>query len=168
VMTALAAIVPRLIRRAALGTRATHESVGQKRARLRIVELLDVSLLHEPGLADCPPEFGAKRSVLLAVRAAVIRELNIEAGKVAFVGGLDFGDQRLLAAAFLPCANHRGRAVRVVGAHVNAAVADELLEAHPNIGLDGLEQIPDVDIRVDIRQSGRDKNSTHNESSQLR
>ena len=101
VMAALAAVVARLIGRLALRTRAANESIGQKRARLRIVKLLDVALLDQPGLADRPPEFVAQRAVLRAVRAAVVVELDVEAGKVAFVGGLHLGDQLFLAAAFL-------------------------------------------------------------------
>ena len=88
-------------------------------------------------------------------------EADVEPGQVAFVVGLHLGDQLFLAAALLTRANHRGRAMRVVGAHVHAAIADELLEAHPDIGLNRLKQIPNVDIRVDVGQRRGDKDSTH-------
>ena len=55
------------------------------------------------------------------------------------------------------------RAVRVVGTHVDAAVADQLLEPHPDVGLDVLEQIPDVDVAVGVGQGGSDENATHSE-----
>ena len=65
-----------------------------------------------------------------------------------------FGDERLFAHAGLPGANHDRRAVRVVGTDVDAAVADELLESHPDIGLDVLDQVADVDRRH-WRRAGR-------------
>ena len=66
-----------------------------------IEELLDVALLDQAGLADRLPEFVAQRAVLRAVRAAVVVELDVEAGEVALVGRLHLGDQLFLAAAFL-------------------------------------------------------------------
>jgi hypothetical protein len=38
-----------------------------------------------------------------------------------------------------------GGAVGVVGAHVAAVVAAHLLEAHPDVGLDVLDQVAEVD-----------------------
>ena len=74
---------------------------------------------------------------------------------------LHLGDQRLFADALLPGADHDRRAVRVVGADVDAAVADELLEAHPNVGLDVLDQVADVDVAVGVGQGGGDEDATH-------
>ena len=59
VVAALAAVVAVLIRRLALRARAVDEPVGQERAGLRVVELLDVLLLHEPGLADRLPRISS-------------------------------------------------------------------------------------------------------------
>jgi hypothetical protein len=68
------------------------------------------------------------------------------------VGPLHVGDQLFLAAAFLPGADHDRRAVRVVGADVDAAVPAQLLEPHPDVGLDVLDQVADVDVPVGVGQ----------------
>ena len=161
VVAAAAAVVARLVGRAALGTCAADEAVGQERAGLRIVELLDVALFHQPGLANRLPNLVAQRAVLGAVRAAVVVELDIERGEVALVGLLHLGDEFLFADAGLPGADHHRRAVRVVGTHVHAAVADQLLEPHPDVGLDVLDQMADVDVAIGVGQGRGDEDSTH-------
>jgi hypothetical protein len=40
--------------------------------------------------------------------------------------------------------------MRVVSAHVDATVTDQALKPGPDIGLNRLQQIPDVDIRIDV------------------
>ena len=55
VVAAAAAIVARLVRRAALGALAAHEAIGQERADLRVKELLDVALLDQSRLANRLP-----------------------------------------------------------------------------------------------------------------
>ena len=58
-----------------------------------------------------------------------------------------------LHALFLRCQHHR-RAVGVVGAAVAAVVAAQLLEAHPDVGLDVLDHVAEVDAAVGIGQGG--------------
>ena len=95
------------------------------------------------------------------MRAAVVVELDVEVGEVALVRRLHLGDQLLLAAAFLAGADHDRRAVRVVGADVDAAVAAQLLEPDPDVGLDVLDQVADVDVPVGVGQGGGDEDATH-------
>ena len=161
VMATLAAVVAGLVGRLAVGARAADEAVGEKRPRLGIVQLLDVFRLHEPRLADRLPDLFAQRAIFGAVGAAVVVELDVEVGEVALVGRLHLGDQFLFADAGLPGADHDRRAVRVVGAEVEAVVADELLESHPDVGLDVLDQVADVDRAVGVGQGGGDEDSTH-------
>ena len=149
-----------MVRRAALGARTLHEAICQKELRVRVVEPLDIALGHEARLAGGGPNLPAQLTVLLAVRAAVVIELDIEAGEVANVGLPHVGDHGLFAAAFLPGPDHDRRAVRVVGADVDAAMAAQLLEPHPDIGLDVLHQVPDVDMPVGIGQGGGDQDAT--------
>ena len=96
----------------------------------------------------------AEFPVRLAVRAAVVVELNVEAGEVADVSVTHVGDQRLFAAAFLPSADHDRRAVRVIGADEDTLVTAQLLKADPNVGLDVFDQVADVDVPVRVRQRG--------------
>lgn len=89
-----------------------------------------------------------------AVCAAVVVERDIKRGKVAQVRFSHIGDQRLFRATFLPSPDHDRRAVRVVGADVNAAVAAQLLKTDPDIGLDVFNQVPQMNMSVGIGQSG--------------
>ncbi len=60
-----------------------------------------------------------------------------------------------------PCgANHDRRAVRVVGTDIDAAIAAQLLETHPDVGLDVLDQVPDVDRAVGVGQGTGDQDLT--------
>ena len=67
----------------------------------------------------------------------------------------------LFAAALLAGAHHDRRAVRVVGADVDGAVAAQLLEAHPDVGLDVLDQMAQVDVPVGVGQRARDQDFRH-------
>ena len=61
-------------------------------------------------------------------------------------------NQIFFAAAFFASPNHDRRAVRVVGTDVNAAIAPQLLESNPNVGLDVLDQMTNVNWSVGVRQ----------------
>ena len=100
-------------------------------------------------------------AVLRAVGAAVVVELDVEAGEVGHVGLLHPGDQLLLADALLPGADHDRRAVRVVGADVDAPLPAELLEPDPDVGLQVLDQMADVDVAVGVGQGAGDEDSSH-------
>ena len=45
----------------------------------------------------------------------------------------------------------------VVGAHVSAIVTSQLLKPHPNVGLQVLDQVADVDVPVGVGQGGGDE-----------
>jgi hypothetical protein len=69
-------------------------------------------------------------------------------------------DQLLLALALLPGAHHRRGAVRVIGADVGDAVPAQPLEAHPDVGLDVLEEVPEVNRTVRVGQRARHDETT--------
>ena len=57
--------------------------------------------------------------------------------------------------------NHDGRAVGVVGADKVHLMALHPLKAHPDIGLDVLHDVADVEIAVGVRQRGGDEKLAH-------
>jgi hypothetical protein len=120
--------------------------------------LVDVLRFDEPLAVDRIPDFVAEFAVFGTVGAAVIIEADMKAGEIPFMFGLNFGYQAFFAAAFFPGANRNGRAVRIVGTNVNTAMTAKSLKANPNIGLDVLDQVADVDRPVGIRQCGGDEN----------
>ena len=74
------------------------------------------------------------------------------------MAGLGFRDDLGLRSTFLAGANGDSRPVRVVGTDKNAAISDQLLEANPNIRLQVLDQMPDMNWTVGVRQRGGDQN----------
>jgi hypothetical protein len=56
-MAAFAAVVAGLIGRPALGARAAHKSIRQKRAHHGVEKLLNVLLLHQAGSTNRLPDF---------------------------------------------------------------------------------------------------------------
>ena len=73
------------------------------------------------------------------------------------MGLLHLRNQRFLTAPFLPGTNHDGRAVRVIRADVDALVTAQLLKADPDIGLNVLHEMAEVDRTVCIRQGRCDQ-----------
>ncbi len=110
----------------------------------------------------------AEGAVLIAVGRVVVVEVDPEVGEVAHVLGVTAGDQRLRLDPFLARPDHDRRTVGVVRADVDAGVAAHLLEAHPEIGLQILHQVPDVDGTVGIGQGGRDDDTAVGHSDLVR
>ena len=158
---ALLAVVAVLARRLALRAGPLDEAVGQEGAGLGVVELRHLFLFDQPGLAQGGPNLDADFPRFRAVGAAVVVELDLEAGEIGDVGLPHPGDQLLLAEALLPGADHDGRAVGVVGAEVDAPPPAELLEPHPDVRLKVLDQVADVDVAVGVGQCAGDQDSPH-------
>ena len=72
---------------------------------------------------------------------------------------VDPRDQLLRRDAFGLRLEHDGRAVRVVRADVVALMAAQFLKAHPNVGLHGLEDMPQMQGPVGVGQGAGDEDS---------
>jgi hypothetical protein len=94
------------------------------------------------------------------VRAAVVIKGDIELAEIREVGFPHIGDEGRFRPAFLLRTDHDRRAVRVIRTDEHAAVAAELLKAHPDIGLDVLDQMPEVNVPIGVRQRGGNENAT--------
>ena len=158
---AVVATVAVLVGRLALGAAAFDEPIGQEGARRGVVELGHLLFLDQSGLAERGPNLLANFPRFLAVGAAIVVELDLEAGEVGLVGLLHLGDQLFLGDALLPSADHDGRAVGVVGTDVDAPPPAEFLETDPDVRLQVLDQVADVDMAVGIRQGTGDQESPH-------
>ena len=152
-LAAVAVLVGRLAARA--GT--TNEAIGQEHALDRVVGLpdgapLDVTTIAQPLVDVC-----RNGAILGRMRRMVIIESNVETGEVASMLGADPLDELLRADAFLFGLEHDGRAMRIVSTHVVTFVTTHLLEPDPDVGLDVLDQVADVDRSVGIRQRAGDQ-----------
>ncbi len=83
--------------------------------------------------------------------------LDAEFAQVALVLLEHVRDQRLRRDAFLLRAQHDRRAVRVVGADVVHLVPGHAHRPHPDVGLDVLEHVPEMDRAVRVGQGVGDE-----------
>jgi hypothetical protein len=161
VRAALVATVAVLVGRFALRTSSLDEAIGQKSACHQIVKLRYLSLVNQSGFADRRPDFFAHRPIIRTMRAAVVVEFDAEPGEIADMGLAHGGDQLFLAYAFLLGPNHYGCAVRVIGANINTAMTAQLLKPDPDVGLQVLYKMTDVDVAVCIGKCAGDENFSH-------
>ena len=148
-----------LVGRLAAGARAADEPVSEKDAGLGVVELLHVARGDQAAIPQAPPDDTAQPAVGVTVGGAVMIEADLEATEIGEVCLPHRGDQCMLAAALGLGPDHDRSAVRVVGAEINGLVATQLLEPHEDIGLDVLDQVPQMDVPVGVGQGGGDENT---------
>jgi hypothetical protein len=94
------------------------------------------------------------------VGTPVIVEADSKPSEITLVLLLHLGDQLLFRAALLASANHDCRAVGIVSADVDAAISTEPLESGPNVSLDVLHQMAQVNWPISVRECGGDQNAT--------
>ena len=82
----------------------------------------------------------------------------MEAGEVPRVLAVNPVNELLGRDAFLVRAQHDGRAMGVVGTDVMHLVPLHLLEAHPDIRLNVLHEMAEMDAAVGVRQRRGDEN----------
>jgi len=87
-------------------------------------------------------------------------EFDAEVSEVALVGSLHLSDELFFRPIFLPSANHDRRAVGIVCAKVTAVVATQFLKPHPNVRLQVLDHMANMNVTIGVRQSGSDEEST--------
>jgi hypothetical protein len=82
---------------------------------------------------------------------------DVKTVEVGAAGFLDLLDELLGRPARFLGGEHDRRAVRIVGAHEMHGAALHALEAHPNVGLDVLHDVADVERPVRVGQCGGDE-----------
>ena len=146
-----------LIRRPAARAVAADQAVGQEHASLWVVGLHDVALGDMATLAAQLVDALGVAAVFLAVGRVVAVEVDAEALEIRKMAALHLFDHRL---GLLPPrlgAEHDGGAVGVVGAQVDAVVPAQALEARPDVRLDALEDVPQVQWAVGVGQGAGDE-----------
>jgi hypothetical protein len=146
-----------LVLGAALRALALDVAVGQEHALHRVEELLDRLRLDEAVLAQREEYLRRELLVLLGMRGVEVVEADAEALVVALVGLGHLGDQLLRGHAFGLRAQHDRGAMRIVGAHEIHLVPLQALESDPDVGLDVLHDVADVEWAVGVRKRGGDE-----------
>ena len=154
---AVLARVAVLVLGAADRTLALDVAIGEEHPLHRVVELLDRARVDEPGGLQPPVHVLRQRDVLRRVGRVPVVERDVEAFEVARPLGGDAGNKRLRGDALFLGLQHDRRAVGVVGADEMHRVPLHPLEAHPDVGLDVLHDVADVERAVRVRQGGGDE-----------
>ena len=84
-------------------------------------------------------------------------ELNVKAVEILFATCGDVGHKSLGCFASFFRSNHDGRSVSIVGTNKVNLVTLHALETHPDIGLDVLHDVPDVERAVGVGQGSGDE-----------
>ena len=154
------AAVAVLVLRAALRALALDVAVGQEHRLHRIEELLDGSGGDERTVGavaqravDGVGEFG----VFGRVGRVPVVELDVKAVEIWLSAGSDLAHELLRRLARLLGRDHDRRAVGVVCSDEVHRVSLHPLEPHPDVGLDVLHHVPDMEGRVGVGQGGGDE-----------
>ncbi len=143
-----------LVARAAARALALDVAVGQEHALDRVVVLLDGADLDQAGALQRAVDVARQRVVLGRVGRVPVVEAQMKALEVRAPPGGDLGDELLRRLAGLLGGDHDRCAMRVVGADEMHLVALHAQVAHPDVGLDVLHDVADVQRPVGVRQRG--------------
>ena len=146
-----------LVFRVAVRAFALDVAVRQEHGLHRVVELLDRLDVDESRGLQPEVDVLGKRRVLRRVRGIPVIEPDMKAIEISRPVRRDACDQRLGRDALGLGLEHDRRAVRVVGADEMHGVAAHPLEADPDVGLDVLHDVPDVQRAVRIGQGRGDE-----------
>ncbi len=146
------AAIPILLLLTALRTGAANKTVGEKTPGNRIVKLLDFAFGNQIGFSNLFPNEITEALGLRRVRTPVVVERDIKSAEIFQVSFFDLGDKLFFGNSLLIRGNRNRGAVRVVGAKITAILAAKLLKTHPNVRLNVLDKVPNVNIAVRIRE----------------
>ncbi|MCY1363797.1 hypothetical protein D9M69_505760 [compost metagenome] len=152
------AVVAVLVGGAAFRAGALDEAVGQEHLLFRVEVLGDRAGGDVAGLAQLEVDGAGQLAVLVRVGRVVVVEVHQEVGEVGHVLGAHGVDQLFRGDPFALGAQHDRRTVGVVSADVGRLVATHLLETHPDVGLDVLQHVTEVDGTVGVGQGAGDEN----------
>ena len=152
------AVVAELFRLAAFWTCSFDEPVSEEHLCLRIEKLFDFSFFDEIGFAKGCPDFVAKGLVFGAMGTAVVIELNLEAVEVFHMGGVHRGDESFFLNAFGTGTEHDRGSVSIVGTDVDTVISTQFLKPCPDVGLDVLDKMTEMDMSIGVRQCSSNEN----------
>ena len=157
------AVVAILVFGTALGAFALDEAVGQEHVFLGVEKLLDGFALDQRAalclgqVTQVAVNLLRQGVVLWGVGAVPVVKANVKPIQVLLAASSDVGDKLLRREAGFFSGDHDGRAVGVVSADKVDRMALHSLVAYPNIGLDVLHHVPNVEVAIGIGQGGGDK-----------
>ncbi len=151
-------VIAVLIRRFTFRAGAFNETVRQEHAFFRIVKLGDSTVLNKTVLLQARINQLRQLTVLFAVRRVVVVIADVKTRKISLMLLTHFTDHLLWRDPKLLCFQHDWRTVCVVRADEVNLVAAHSLVTDPDISLDVLQHMAEVDRAVGVRQRARYQN----------
>ncbi len=142
------------------GAGADDEPVRQKQLSLGIVKLIDRPNGDVTRLFQARVDQFRQFAIFIGMGRIVIVVTDQKVGKIPFMLVFDPGDQGLRLDPEFFRLEHHGGAVGVVGTDIDAFVAPQPLKAHPDIGLDVLEQMAQMNRAIGVGQRAGNENMT--------
>ena len=154
---AVRTVVAVLVGCLAARTTPKNETIGQEDSRLGIVELSDLPLFDVATRPERRPDLTHQGLVGRRVGAPEMIVDDAKGVQVGDVRGPHLVEQRLRGAALALGPQHGRRPVRVVAAEITDLVSAQALEPQPEIRLQRLDQIAEMDPRIHVGQRARDQ-----------
>src|SRR5690606_33485993 len=93
------------------------------------------------------------------IGASKVVKLDLKSSEVPFMMGLHLGDHFLFTAALFLGAHHDGGAVGVVSTNIKDSMPPRLLKTDPDVRLEVLDQMSQMNVPVGIGERARHKNA---------
>ena len=138
----------------AFGALAFNEAVWQKHVLLGVEELLNDLRFDQVRLFEIAINLARQFMVLRRIGAVPVVKTDMKTIQIRFATRGDVGHELLRRFASLFSGNHDRCAVGIIRTHKIDIVALHLVKTHPDIGLDVLHDVPDVEVAVGIGQGG--------------
>ncbi|CCK07695.1 FIG00733114: hypothetical protein [Cronobacter sakazakii 696] len=152
------AVIAVLIRGFTFRAGAFYKTVRQEHAFFRVVELRNGTVFNKAVLFQASINQLRQHAVFVAVRRVIVVIADVKARKIGLMLFAHLGNHLLRRNAKLLGLEHDRRAVGVVGADEINLVAAHSLVTDPDISLDVLQHMAEVDGAVGVRQRARYQN----------
>ncbi len=143
-----------MLSRTTFGTFTLDKTIRQKQVFDRIIQLFDCTHSNQPRFFQFPVNILGIVTCLVGVRTVVLIESNMKTGKIAQMFRVNTGNQRFRRNPFLFRTQHDGCAMGIIRTNIMDGMPLHFLETHPDIGLDILDQMSEMDAAIGIRQCG--------------
>jgi hypothetical protein len=152
------AVVTRLVWATAFWASAAHKTISEESFGFWIKELLDGSLGNQVIVTQRLPKLGTETAISFAIGATIVIKLDVKSSEVTLMGLVHCLNQCFFAPALLAGSNHDRGAMGIVSADIDTAVAAKFLKPDPDVSLDVLHQVPDVNRTICVGQGTGDEN----------
>ena len=154
---AFLAVVPVLVLGAAFRAFALDETVRQEHVLFGIEELRDDACGNQAGGLEVEVDRLRQLVVFHAVGGMPVVKADVKTIQIGLAARRNIGHKLLRCLARFFGSNHDRRAMAVVCADKVHCIAHHALVAHPDVGLDVLHDVTDVEVAVGVGQGGGDK-----------